>query len=244
MNALHEVRSFLRASLVIPVAPVVPASATRRDPPGGLLRRRLVCAATLVAGAALLWWSLDLLPGDTLFYAGTLVLAGVWLLGALLAGPLSLGRARTRAGTSYARPVVQSLVLGATLLALFVAGAFVVAQVPLLRGPVVDLLDHARYGSLPLVLVVTVLNGVAEELFFRGALYAALPARGAVLVTTAVYALTTVVVGVPLLVLAALCVGLVCGLQRRVTGGVLGPVITHLTWSVGMLLLLPALLPT
>ncbi|WP_307785203.1 hypothetical protein [Janibacter melonis] len=29
------------------------------------------------------------------------------------------------------------------------------------------------------------------------------------------------------------------GLQRRVTGGVLGPIITHLTWSLGMLFLLP-----
>ncbi len=45
--------------------------------------------------------------------------------------------------------------------------------------------------------------------------------------------------GIPLLVLAAALVGLVVGLQRRVTGGILGPVITHLTWSLGMLFLLP-----
>ena len=38
--------------------------------------------------------------------------------------------------------------------------------------------------------------------------------------------------------------GCVTGLQRRVTGGILGPIITHLTWSLGMLFLLPGALTT
>lgn len=235
VNPVAELRSFLRASLVTPV----PRS--RRDPLHVLRRRRVVSALTLVVGSVVLWWSLQLRPGDPLFYLGTALLAGIWLAGALLAGPLYLGRAHTREGT-LARPVVQSLALGVLLLAIFLTGALLVAQVPVLRGPVDDLLDHARFGSLPLVLVITMVNGIAEELFFRGALYAAIPQRWTVAVTTVVYALTTVVVGVPLLVLAAVSLGLVCGLQRRVTGGVLGPVITHITWSTGMLLLLPPLL--
>jgi uncharacterized membrane protein len=44
---------------------------------------------------------------------------------------------------------------------------------------------------------------------------------------------------IPLLVLAAAVIGLVTALQRRVTGGFLGPIITHVVWSTGMLLLLP-----
>lgn len=48
--------------------------------------------------------------------------------------------------------------------------------------------------------------------------------------------------GIPLLVLAAALVGAVVGLQRRVTGGILGPIVTHLTWSLGMLFLLPVVL--
>ena len=43
----------------------------------------------------------------------------------------------------------------------------------------------------------------------------------------------------PLLVFAAAVLGAVVGLQRRVTGGVLGPIVTHLIWSLGMLFLLP-----
>lgn len=238
MNPLTELRAFLTAALVTKVP------RDRRDPPAVLRRRRVVSALTLLAGAALLGWSLSLRPGDPLFYLGTAALALTWVVGAALSGPLHLGRAHTRAGTAYARPVVQSLALGILLLGIFLAGAFLVARVPSLRWPVDDLLDHARVGSLALVLLLTVVNGIAEELFFRGALYAAVPERWTVAATTVVYALTTVVAGVPLLVLAAACLGLVCGLQRRVTGGVLGPVITHITWSTGMLLLLPPLLTT
>ena len=237
-NPVAELRAFVRAALVTKVP------RDRRDPAPVLRRRRWVAVVTLVTGAALLWWSLRLRPGDPLFYAGTAGLALTWALGAALGGPLHLGHAHTRAGTAYARPVVQSLALGGLLLGIFLAGAVLVAQVPVLRAPVDDLLDHARLGLLPLVLLITVVNGVAEEVFFRGTLYAAVPERWTVATTTAVYALTTVGSGVPLLVLAAVCVGLVCALQRRVTGGVLGPIITHITWSSGMLLLLPPLLST
>lgn len=236
VRVLAEARAFLRASLITPVGQ--PA----REPEPVLVRRRSVSVVTLVAGATVLGWSLRIEPGDPLFYVGTGVLALLWLVGALLAGPLRLGRAHTRAGTGYARPVVQSLILASLLVVVFLAGALVVAQVPVLRGPVDDLLDHARRGSLALVLLITVVNGVAEEIFFRGALYAAVPARWAVAVTTVVYTLITIPTGVPLLVLAAACVGLVCGMQRRVTGGVLGPALTHITWSSGMVLLLPPLL--
>jgi membrane protease YdiL (CAAX protease family) len=43
---------------------------------------------------------------------------------------------------------------------------------------------------------------------------------------------------------AGAVLGLVVGLQRRVTGGILGPAITHVTWSLGMLFLLPGVLST
>jgi hypothetical protein len=227
-----ELRAFLDAALLDPVGGQQP------DPPAVRPRRRVVVAATLVVGSVVLAWALRIRPGDPLFYSGTIALAAVWGLGAVASGPLRLGRGHTRSGGRETRPAVQSLALGTLLLAVFLVGALVVAHVPVLREPVDELLDHARFGSLPVVLAITVLNGVVEELYFRGALYAALPSH-AVGVTTVLYALTTVGSGVPLLVLAAAVVGLVTALQRRVTGGVLGPVITHVTWSTGMLLLLP-----
>ena len=57
------------------------------------------------------------------------------------------------------------------------------ARIPVLREPVEQLLDHARFGSFALVLAITFINGIVEELYFRGALYAALP-RHQVTITT------------------------------------------------------------
>ena len=235
IDPVAEVRSFVRAALVTPV----PRDHTESD--AAFRRRRIVAVVTLVVGSAVLTLALRIPPGDPLFYGATLALAAIWTVGALVSGPLHLGRAHTRSGGN-ARPLVQSLALGAILLAVFLLGGFVVAHVPPLRDPVSHLLDHARLGSLTLVAAITAVNGIAEELYFRGALYSAVGRRHAVLVTTVVYALTTVGSGIPLLVLAAALLGVLTGLQRRVTGGILGPMVTHLTWSLGMLLLLPLVL--
>lgn len=235
-HALAELRRFFRAALVVPV------SRDHSESDRAFHRRRIVAALTLVIGIALNAWALRIPPGDSLFYPATLALAAVWAGGAFLSGPLHLGRAHTRSGDERSRSVIQSLVLGLLLLGLFLVGALVVARVPVLREPVDGLLDHARFGSLAVVAVITAVNGVAEELFYRGALFAAVGRRHAVLVTTIVYAVVVAAAGVPLLVLAAALVGAVVGLQRRVTGGILGPIVTHLTWSLGMLFLLPQVL--
>jgi uncharacterized protein len=81
---------------------------------------------------------------------------------------------------------------------------------------------------------------VAEELFFRGALYAATP-RHPVIVTTVAYTAATLATGNVMLAFAALLLGLLVGLERRATGGILAPIITHVLWSVSMLFVLPAL---
>lgn len=236
MNPVRELRAFVRAALVVPVP------RDHSEPDEAFQRRRVVAVATLLVGAGLLAWALRIEPGDPLFYVATFALAVVWAVGAFASGPLYLGKAHTRDGDGHSRAVVQSLALGAMLLLLFLAGAVIVAQIPVLRDPVQDLLDHAEFGSLGIVAVATLVNGIAEELYFRGALYAGVGRRHGVAVTTVVYALVTAASGIPLLVFAAAVVGLVVGLQRRVTGGILGPIVTHLTWSLGMLFLLPPVL--
>lgn len=237
---ITEVRRFLAATLFAPV----PDEVRRPAPtPGALRRRRIVVTVTLLIGAVTMGLALRIEPGDPAFYGATLGLALVWVVGAVASGPLHLGRSVTRSGGRDGRSVVQSLALAALLLAIFLLGALVVAQVDWLRENVQQLLDHVRFGVLPLVLAITVVNGIAEEVFFRGALFSAIRSHHAVLFTTVLYTLSTVGTGVPLLVFAAAVLGLVTGLQRQVTGGVLGPVITHIVWSSGMLLLLPLVLP-
>ncbi|WP_153504385.1 CPBP family intramembrane glutamic endopeptidase [Cumulibacter manganitolerans] len=236
ISPIAELRRFIAAALIVPVRPRPPAVGRRE-----LTRRRVIAGLTIVAGAVLLTLTVRTEPGSTAFFVLGLVLAAVWLVGAVASGPLRLGTARTRAG-GRSLAVVQSLALAAALIALFLAGALVVAQLPGLRNPVLALLEH-NTGPQILVVLVTVVNGIAEEVFFRGALYSAIGASvPAVVITTLLYGLTTVGSGVPLLSLAAVMLGVVTALQRRVTGGVLGPIITHVTWSVAMLLLLPLVL--
>lgn len=125
-------------------------------------RRRVVAGATLVLGTGLLAWALRIEPGNPTFYLATLGLAGIWATGSVLSGRLHLGRAHTRDG-GVARPLAQSLALGTLLLAIFLAGSLIVARIPALREPVEEFLDHARFGSLPIVAALTALNGIAEE---------------------------------------------------------------------------------
>jgi membrane protease YdiL (CAAX protease family) len=225
-------RGFFHRSLVIQVP------RDHQQPDHEFRRRQLIGAATLVVGAVLLGLALHVRPGDALFYPLTLGLAVAYGLGAVASGPLHLGWTHDRTGRQV-RPVVAPLLLGLVLLALFLVGAATVVSVPGLRDPVEHLLDHARLGSLPVVAAVTAITGLTEELFFHGALYAAVGRRFPVTVTTVAYTLVTAVSGVLLLVLAGALVSFVTGLQRRTTGGVLAPIITHLTWSMGMLFLLP-----
>ena len=42
-----------------------------------------------------------------------------------------------------------------------------------------------------------------------------------------------------MLTFAAVCLGVVVGLERRASGGVLAPVLTHCTWALTMLFALP-----
>lgn len=234
VRPVAEVVAFFRAALVTPV------ERDHRETPRQRVRRRVVAVLTLICGAIALWLALAIPPGDDLFYVATLGVAGVWAVGALASGRLHLGSSHTRSG-GRGRSVLQGFLLGAALLAVFCVGAVLIAQVPVLLAPVQGLLDHARFGSVAVVAVITAINGISEELFFRGALYAALSPRWNVLGSTVLYAASTLGSGVPLLTFAALVLGLLTGLQRRVTGGVLGPIVCHLTWSLGMLLLLPPL---
>jgi membrane protease YdiL (CAAX protease family) len=200
-------------------------------------RRRIVVGITLAVGATLLGLSFSVRQGDPAFYPLTFGLAATWTLGSLLSGPLHLGHI-LRGGT-VRRPIITPIVSGLLLAALFVLGAFVIRTVPALASLTEDVLGYARLGNLWIIVVITLVNGVAEELFFRGALFAAIGVWHPVLISTTLYALATVAGGNPVLVFAAVVVGTVVALERRASGGILAPILTHITWSLSMLFVLP-----
>lgn len=233
------VRRFGRLRGVIDPLLIDRVDRDHRQTDAAFRRRRIVAAITLVVGGTLLGISLNVPRDAPAFYPLTIALAATWVIGGFASGPLHLGRIKFR--NQLRRPVITPLLLGLLLGLVFVTGALLVREVPFLRGEVESILDFARYQWLPVVVVITFLNGVAEEIFFRGALFAAIGTRHPVAISTAIYALTTVTTLNPMLVLAAVLLGIVVGLERRASGGILGPIITHCTWSLTMLLVLPPL---
>jgi len=195
-----------------------------------------VCVV-LVAGASLLGYSLSRKPGDETFYWLTLGLAAVWALGAFLSGPLHLGCIRWRGRNQ--RPVFTGLGIGLVLGIVFLAGGLVVREIPPVAERITRVLEYTNHGNLALLVVITLVNGFAEELFFRGALYTALGAFHPVLISTVLYAVATSASGNPMLGFAAIILGTVCAWERRATGGVLAPVLTHGVWGLLMVLALP-----
>ncbi|MCD4523852.1 CPBP family intramembrane glutamic endopeptidase [Nocardioides sp. cx-173] len=209
-----------------------------RETPQALRRRQLVTVAFVLIGAVVLGLSLRIDPGSRWFYPATFGLAAVWAVGAFASGPLHLGRIQRR--ETHVRPVLTPILIGLALSAVFVVGGLLVRTIDPLERQVSSILDFADQGSLPLLVVITAVNGVAEELFFRGAAYAAIPRRP-VLWTTLAYFVATLASGNVMLSFAAILLGLIVGLQRRASGGILAPILTHCTWSLTMLFALPLL---
>lgn len=203
------------------------------------MRRRIAVGVTLVVGATLLGVSLSVRPGDSAFYALTLGLAAAWIIGGFASGPLHLGRIVVNG--SMRRPIITPIITGLAASAVFVIGALIVRQIPPLADFTENVLAHARVGSLALIVFITLLNGVAEEIFFRGALFAAIGRRKPVLISTLIYTVVTLASGNPMLAFAAITLGFVLALQRRASGGILAPMITHVTWSTVMIFALPPL---
>lgn len=201
-------------------------------------RRRRVVAGVSLAGAGLLGTSFSTRPGSPQFYGLTLGVAATWVVGGLSSGPLHLGRAQHRDDT-LRRPMLTPVLIGVGAFSLFYGCALVAREIPVLNTAISKVLQYADQGSSPVVLLTTLANGAAEEVFFRGAVYAAAGEVHPVSVSTAVYALATTATRNPALVLASIVMGTLFGLQRRATGGIQAPLLTHLTWSGLMLRYLP-----
>jgi uncharacterized protein len=193
-----------------------------------------------LGAAALLRASFTARAGSTRFYLLTAGLAGTWTCGALGAGPIEWrgdGWRASRAGAAGALIAVP-VAAGAATFAVFYGAARVARRQPALRRAIASVLRYADAGSAPLVVLIASGSAVAEELFFRGALWSGpRPLR----TTTLAYAASTAATGNPALVLAGLATSVVFGWQRAATGGVLAPAVTHVAWSMLMLRYLPPL---
>jgi membrane protease YdiL (CAAX protease family) len=209
------------------------------EPPKAVLRRRIVVAFVLVAGAAVLGFMLSRQPGESASYTSAFALAAVWAVGALASGPLHLGMVRFRGRNE--RPVFTGTGIGLVLGIVFVLGAPATREIPRLAAGVTRVLQFASQGSWELIVLITLVNAIAEEMFFRGALYTAFDRRSPLVGSTLLYIAAMLATGNLMLGFAALVLGGVCAIERRATGGVLAPILTHLVWGLVMVLALPPL---
>ena len=213
---------------------LIPSSErTAVDAPAARRRRRAVTAATLLLGTALLAATLRVPRGSASFTVLGLLVAVTWTVGSFISGPIPL-----RADRAW-RTVVDAAVVGVIAFGAFVA-AYLAARHLVLIGAALDrVLATADAGPTAMVLFVALVNGVGEELFFRGALHAAFDSHRPAIATTVVYVAVTAATGNIALVIAAAVMGVVFSLERLSTRGVIAPMVTHLTWSTLMVLGLP-----
>ena len=166
--------------------------------------------------------------------------AGTWTGSALSAGPIPWRGDgwRDRPGNAAQALVIIPVITGAATFATFYGAALAARRYRTLRRAVASVLGYAEAGPAPLIILIASGSGMAEELFFRGALWSGpRPLR----TTTLAYTASTAATGNPALVLAGLITSMIFGWQRDRTGGVLAPAVTHVTWSVLMLRYLPPL---
>ena len=212
-------------------------AAPHHESPSVVLRRRVVVGIVLVIGAGLLGAVLTRGPAESSFFWLTLVLAVFWAVGALASGPLHLGGINWQGRNQ--RPVITGSVIGLLLGGAFVLAGLVAKQIPVVSDQITQVLRYADQGSWRLILAIALVGAIAEELFYRGALYTALGRHHPALLSTIVYVAITMASGNLMLGVAAMVLGTVCAGERRSTGGVLAPVMTHFVWSLVVVLALP-----
>ncbi|MDY6807642.1 MAG: type II CAAX endopeptidase family protein [Actinomycetota bacterium] len=231
-----------------------PAPHTTLDDPGALRRRRIVVAVFVVIGAIILGFSLSAEPGAASFVPMTIGLAAAWLVGGFLSGPIRLGRFGWRRPEPATSDVAQpSSAVGAAALgvgvglavgAAFVVGALITREIGPLASLVREVLAFRDEGGVVLITAITLGNGLAEEIFFRGAVYSAVQRHQPLVWSTLLYALVTLASGNVMLGFAAIVLGSVCAVLRRATDGVLAPICTHVIWGAIILFCLPPIFGT
>ncbi|HEY2086494.1 MAG TPA: CPBP family intramembrane glutamic endopeptidase, partial [Mycobacterium sp.] len=124
----------------------------------------------------------------------------------------------------------------------FIVGGLIAREIPVVAELITRLLQYSNQGSWRLTMAVALLAAVGEEMFYRGALYTALGRHHPLLISTVIYVIATLASSRnPMLAFAAIFLGTVCAFERRATGGVLAPILTHFVWTLVVLLGLPPL---
>jgi membrane protease YdiL (CAAX protease family) len=132
--------------------------------------------------------------------------------------------------------VLIGVASGAVLYAVFWVGEqLLVIVLPTLADEVADLYRvrrHTRFGFMPLVVSVA---GSCEEIFFRGFFQH----RAGVLIALGLYGIVHLPERKWILVIAAIVGGAWWGGMLTLTGGLVAPVVSHVTWGLAIIVVAP-----
>ncbi|AZA08770.1 CPBP family glutamic-type intramembrane protease [Corynebacterium pseudopelargi] len=202
-----------------------------------VLMHGLMHALVLVAGAICLGIALHSDFGSLRFSVSALCMAGVWLLGVAIR-PVRISRSDFQV-----RALLPHILAALVLLCVTVVGALVVPLLPWLESRVVALVSQLVGSSVWTLALIAAVGGIAEELYFRGALFDAFPRSAAILGSTVTYVAVVSASGMLVLMLAAAVLGLLAAFLRGRFDNVVGCAVFHVAWSVPVLLIVPHLLP-
>jgi hypothetical protein len=166
-----------------------------------------------VVGTALLAATLRVPPGSLWFTVLGLLVAATWTVGSFVSGPIPFQPDREMAWHTFVGPVVA----GVAAFGVFLAAYLVARHLPLVGAALDGVLATADAGSITVVLLVALVNGAGEELFFRGALHAAFEPHSPAIAATFVYVVVTAATGNVALVIAAVVMGALFSLERLST---------------------------
>ena len=179
----------------------------------------LVVVLAVAVGTTLTTMTFRVPRDSTAFYVTGFAQAGVWTVASVACRPIMwTGR--------WGRTCEALTGIGVAVLSFFafVGAATVGRHIGFFAGPIDSILRKADAGPALLVLALALVNGVAEELFFRGVLIDAtmrLCNGAAVAISTATYVGVTAVGGNNALTAAALVMGTVSAISRVLYAGCL-----------------------
>ena len=212
-----------------------PQTADAATPAFDVRRRRAIAIGAILIGAGCIGATLRVERDSAAFYVAGYALAAVWIVAAAVSGPIRWKGPVQPLGLE----LLVGTGVGVAMFGVFVAADEIGRHISFLAGPIVNLLAKADSGAVAAVLALALVNGVAEELFFRGALTEAIGGSRALVISTIVYIVVTAVAGNTALTLAAVVMGSVFAVVRGWTGGLMAPIVTHIVWSTLVILALP-----
>lgn len=188
-----------------------------------------VIVLCLVLGTAFLHLTFRVGYDTALFYRFSLVLGACWvavgIAGRALGDGLT-GAERAPLGRAVGIGAVGGFAVGVVS----IIGAWVLSLVPWTADLIVSVLGPIGAENFTPVFITAVLVGAAEELAFRGGVFA-LFRRRPVLWSTVLYAIVTCATINPALVVATVVVGVPFAWLRARTGRVAAAVTAHVVWT-------------